>query len=272
GNGFGPLLEIVAEFLQSGLLALNRGLANHMEKVQLEYMEQFVTANWEDFNAHPDKRALAYLLARRLAKSLASEHIHELAGFLGEVLEKDAQPTTSTDLVHPMQLYIIPPIGSDFLTGDIVKGNVKGKDGLWVVLTPSCDLVTGRNRSVKAEYVQLAFCRPLSDFSEYTDWLNQPTAKKRREALQNLLGNNRRSGQSDRYHYLPGVFNIPHLVVDFQQVDHIPHAELKESTQPLASLDSPYAESLLGRYNRYCARFGTPDLDFSAVLKNLENK
>lgn len=131
-------------------------------------------------------------------------------------------------------------------------------------------MVTGRG-SVKAEYVQLALCRPLEQFDEYRDWREHPSASKKKQALEALLRNNRRSGQAERYHYLPGVFRIPHLIVDFQQINRVSHEALKAMDR-LASLDSPYAEALLGRYNRYSGRFGTPDLDIAEVLRDLESQ
>ncbi len=266
GGGLDRLIDAVQEFIDSGLLNLNRGLLRHVEKVQLDYMEGFVTARWSEFSTMVDKRSLAYLMARRLAMSLSSTYISELAKALGETAIDDEATTSANELVHRMQFYIMPPVSGDFLTGDIFEGEVKGRTGYWVLLTPSCDMVTGR---VKADFVHLAYCQPLTEFREYQDWTAQSSNTKKK-ALVELLKNNRASGQAERYHYLPGVAQIPHLIVDFKQVEYLPFAELKAmSPGRYTSLDSPYAEVLLARYNRFSARFGAPDLDTDEVLRSL---
>lgn len=273
GTGFEQLLNAVERFIESGLLALNRGLSRHVETIQLEYMEGFVGKHWPSFATLTDRRALAYLMARRLAMSLSRTHVDELAQALGEpFMEGDrTDGDNAGDLVHRMQYYIMPPVSQDFLAGDIIEGEIRGESGHRVILTPSCDMVTGRN-VVKADYVHLAFCLPLSTFKEYQDWEDQPNNTKKHEALQELLRNNRRGGQRERYHYLPGVFHIPHLVVDFQQIHFLPFNDLQAlKQQRVVSLDSPFAEALLSRYNRYNGRLGTPDLDVNEVIQHLRS-
>jgi len=295
GGGLKKLVDAVKGFVDSGLLELNRGLSQHIEKIQRDYMQDFVSPHWAEFAAQSDKRALAYLLARRLAVSLSTNYVGELAQILGESTTSSSINSTdiSMDVIHRMQAYIIPPIAVDFQTGDILQGEARGESGYWVVLTPSCDLVTDRKaknkqtlddlevqpntRSTdekkifsecKAEYVHLAYCEALIEFDEYKHWKAEPEKKRKREQLEALLRNSRTIGQCDRYHYLPGVFDMPHLVVDFQKILYIPYGTLGTMIRK-ASLDSPYAESLLSRYNRYYARIGTPDLNLAEILTDL---
>jgi hypothetical protein len=86
--------------------------------------------------------------------------------------------------------------------------------------------------------------------------------------LQDLLRNNRRDSQSERFFLLPGALSLPDLVVDLQhlvalQRDHMGGLER------LASLDSPFAEALLARFARYFGRLGTPGLDVAVLLQRL---
>jgi hypothetical protein len=208
--------------------------------------------------------------------SLSSTHIDELARALGDTdiaakNNNDNSPEES-ELVQRMQYYIMPPVSKDFLSGDIIEGEFGEKHSYWVVLTPSCDMVTGRNVQ-KADYVLMALCRPLNSFPEYAAWRTQPDSNNKRKDLEALLKNNRRTGgQSDRYHYLPGVFDLPHLIVDFQQMQNILFDELQTLKQSrIASLDSPYAEAIVSRYNRYSGRVGTPDLDIGEVILHLQS-
>jgi hypothetical protein len=108
------------------------------------------------------------------------------------------------------------------------------------------------------------------------DWTASPTTKKKKDGVRRILTNRREAlkdkgiGSEDRYHYLPGVWDIPHLVVDFQALEHVQLTTLKAMTC-LAALASPFAESLAARFGRYISRFGTPDLNIDAVLTSLQS-
>lgn len=274
GTGFDPLLNAIQSFIDSGLLQLNKGLVRHLEIAQLNYMQNFVALHWDTFSSLPDRRALAYLLTRRLAASLTAGDVNGFAEALGAMPLTDtdtdsANISEAADVVHRMHYYIMPPVSTDILAGDIVQHMEGDKSIYRVVLTPSCDMVTGRG-ATKAQHVVLACCERLEEFQEYQEWIEDPSSSKRKEALKSILKNNRKvkNTQPDRYHYLPGVFYLPHLVVDFQQIDRISFVEL-QSLSRIASLDSPYAEALLSRYNRYINRLGTPDLDLEDIINSL---
>src|SRR5262249_43606854 len=151
--------------------------------------------------------------------------------------------------------------------GDIYHGQIREHNGYWILLTPSCDMVTGRG---KAELVLLARCLPLTEQAEYQQWrdtLPEPSSTIRRR-LQDLLRNNRRDSQSERFFFLPGVLSLPDLIVDFQQLEALQREHMHE-LERLASLDSPFAEALLARFTRYFGRLGTPDLDVTVLLQRL---
>ena len=91
------------------------------------------------------------------------------------------------------------------------------------------------------------------------------TTKKKK--LKSLLSNNRSNGhQPERFYFLPGALDLPDLVVDFQQLVTLPREQMEEDLKRLASLDSPFAETLLTRFSRYFGRLGTPDLDLGVVF------
>jgi hypothetical protein len=64
---------------------------------------------------------------------------------------------------------------------------------------------------------------------------------------------------------------LPDLVVDLQQLESIRVEKLADH-DAIASLDSPYAESLLAKFARYYGRLGTPDIDKEIVLERLRAK
>jgi len=264
-EGLPRLLEVVRSIFATHLPAVNRALLRHLETVQRDYMWDFVAMHWEQFGDTPDPTALAYLLARRLAMSLSGPGIQQLVRDLGD-------PTGSAVVegrVHPMQYYVMPPVEPAPLAGDLYQGQIGEQTGHWVLLTPSCDLITGRE---KAEWVLLARCLPLIEQAEYQKWqagLPEPSRTADRK-LQALVQNNRQDGQRERFYFLPGALTLPDLVVDFQQLMTLPREQV-DNLERLASLDSPFAEALLARFIRYFGRLGTPDLNVEVVLSWLRS-
>lgn len=258
-----PLLAAIQNIFMSHLPAVNRALIRHLETVQRDYMWEFVAKHWEQFGSTADHTALAYLLARRLAISLSGPRIQQLAQDLGDTTGVGV----TEGLVHPMRYYVVPPVEKSPLAGDLYHGQVEDQSGYWVLLSPSCDLVTGRE---KAEWVLLAPCLPLAEQTAYQKWqtgLSQPSNTTTRK-LRSLLQDNREDGQRERFCFLPGAITLPDLVVDFQQLVTLLGAQMTTLGR-LASLDSPFAEALLARFGRYFGRLGTPDLDLEVILSRL---
>ena len=157
------LLDSLSSIFATRLPAVNRALIRHLETIQRDYMWDFVANHWEQFGDTSDHTSLAYLLARRLATSLSGSGIQQLAQELG-----DSTGTAVTEgHVHPMRYYVIPPVELAPLAGDIYQGQVGEHNGYWALLTPSCDMVTGRE---KADMVLLARCLPLTEQVEYQQW------------------------------------------------------------------------------------------------------
>jgi len=260
-----PLLEAVRNIFATRLPTVNRALIRHLETVQRDYMWEFVAKHWERFGDTADRTALAYLLARRLAMSLSGPGIQQLAQDLGDTTGVGA----TEGLVHPMQYYMMPPVEKSPLAGDLYRGQIGDQNGYWVLLSPSCDLVMGRE---KAEWMLLARCLPLTEQTEYQGWqtgLLQPSGTVERR-LRDILRNNRQGGQAERFYFLPGAMTLPDLVVDFQQLVTLPR-ERMTTLERLASLDSPFAEALLARFARYFGRLGTPDLDLEVIINRLRS-
>lgn len=259
-----PLLEAVKSIFATRLPNVNRALIRHLETVQRDYMWGFVAEHWEQFGDTPDRVSLAYLLARRLALHLSGQGIQQLAQELGD----PSAPMIANGLIHPMRYYVMPPIESAPLAGDLYEGQVGNRDGYWVLLTPSCDLVIGRER---AEFVLVARCVSLTEQEEYKKWQSQlpKPSETSTDNLELLLKNNR-SKQPERFYFLPAALMLPDLVVDLQQLETLPRNQIN-SLKRLASLDSPFAEALLARFSRFFGRLGTPDLDPEVVITKLKS-
>jgi len=228
-------------------------------------MWDFVARNWEKFGDTLDRTSLAYLLARRLAKSLDGPGIQELAERLGD----STKIMCSEDNVHPMRYYIVPPLGIRPMAGDVIKEEDGTKTQYMVLITPSCDFVQG-----KVDHMLFAYCTPLREIKEYIDWENNqdnPDQKYINKLLPFV------TDKKDRFFFLPSVFNIPDLIVDYQKIAKREPKEFDRLTKDgkltcIASLDSPYCENLCARFSRYFGRLGTPDLNEKLIIENLKRQ
>ena len=252
------LADLVRGSFATRLPALNRALRRMVEDEQRRYMWDFVSKHWETLQEVGDHTAVAYLLARRLARSISGQGIVAMAHALGENVEA----LVPSGDIHPVEIYLQPPLGDqELLAGDILKGCAGGRDGWWLTLTPSCDLVNVPGRKKKAEFVLLAVADALPDHAFFQGWIAAEPGKDK-SAMQRVEGlvKQKTGGQDDRWLYLPAALAVPHLVVDMQRLVSIPCDEAKALRQ-VASLDSPFAEEAVNRFNRYYGRIGTPNFD-----------
>lgn len=249
-------IEKVKEEVRRVLATRLPALARRVEEVQRTYMWDFVSAHWKDFQQPADQADVAYLLARRLAIALEAE-AGKLAAEIGGASEIPAAPRKA----HPMVMYVVPSMGPHPLAGDIVSEVFEGVEMYWLILTPSCDFA-----QTKANHVTLAKCERLVDREEFKNWSQKKDASAI-QRLESLIGD----GRGDRFKFLPRAFFIPDLVVDFQQLRTLGFESLKNFKQ-VATLDSPFAESVVARFSRYFNRLGTPDLDKAVVINRLPVK
>ena len=248
------LRDSIGAVFDSELPSISRLLGLHLDDIVRGFMIDFVEANWVDLMTPAGKADLAYLLVRRLARSLDATFIR---GLLAE-----ADPETSG--VHPSRLFVMPPDGP-LTTGDIVKTG----DGSWaIVLTPACDFVL-RKEVRKAEFVMTATCVPLQATPQFVKWSSSgsnDSARKLKELIENKPG-----AHLDRFYFLPAAWGTPALVVDLQQLHSVPYSTAAGYGRA-ASLDDPYAQAVVAQLGRFFGRMGTPDLDTEAVWEKLQHQ
>jgi CheY-like chemotaxis protein len=251
-SGGAGLREEITKVFDSKLPSLNRSFANHVDDEYRKFMIGFVEKHWDELSGSEHRGDLAYLMVRRLARSLDSTVIPDMAGV--EVALNEA-------MVHPTRLYIMPPL-DELRTGDLIQDT---ENNWFVVLTPSCDLVI-RRENPKASHVLMASCDLLADTKEYKDWRDGASATVSGK-LKNLIGN--KTDPRDRYYFLPAAWDSPDLVIDLQRLQSIKFDKLKNFTR-VATLDDPYAQSVIAQFGRYSGRVGTPDVNTSSVKERLE--
>jgi CheY-like chemotaxis protein len=275
------ILEVIEEarkIFESGIPAINRGLIRLLEEVQRNYLWSFTEEYGKYHNGSlPDGATLSYLLTRRLAAFVSgAEGITQLAqnikdwGVQMEVAEAQSK-------VNPLRCYIMPSLASTPRTGDIYKHDNQQGSAYLIVLSPTCDLVHG-----KIKQVLMASCRSLEEQQEFRSWKKElernsdpKKIDEKLSSLKALISNNRdkRYGLRDAAFFLPAALGLPNLIVDFRDLITLKAEELDpanpKSLRRIASLDSPFAESLLSRYIQFSGRIGTPDLHIDGILHSL---
>lgn len=253
--GLPSLLAEIESLFATRVPQMHRALANHLDHSLRDYMWDFVVKNWNVLSPIASTPEFVRVLIQRLAISFSMSGV---GAVVGEVFPEMAGKPVADDTIHPAEFYIKPPIGNDPVLGDLRASKAGGAIQYWVVLWPTCDMVSVAGRVPKTDKVLCARSTPLSTFKEYTDYAaNQSGGTKKR--LIALLKNTRDT-TPDRFHFLPGLCDIPDLVVDFQDLA-FPLLNDVRAWPSLGSLRSPQAEALSARFERYRNRIGTPDLD-----------
>jgi len=261
-GGLSRLGQTIREIFALRIPQTHRALAQHFDSALREYMWGFVLENWSRLRGLIDRPDFVRLLLHRLAAQFSREGVESI---VEKLYPGTSMRTPEGHMAHPTEYYIKPPIGTNPQLGDIRRLE---KD-LFVVVWPSCDLVL-RGESCKVERALCARALPLADYPEFKEWLSERGSSGKRKALEALMKNNRQSarGQSERVHFLPSAWDIPASIVDFQDLRHVEMAELR-GAECLATVASPFAESIGTRFIRYLGRLGTPDLDIEACIDAL---
>jgi CheY-like chemotaxis protein len=262
-DGLKALHTEVERIFKTKVPQMHRAIVNHVDRVLCRYMWGFVVQEWPALKEIADKPEFLRLLVQRLALSFVREGIEET---ISEVFggAKDHPPP---DRVHPAEFYIKPPIGSDPVLGDIRSRQHSEEKEFLVVLWPTCDMVSTHGRTPKTEIVLCARAFRLETFPEAKKYGENQT-KSTYDQLESLLDNDRKKhlGSPDRFHFLPGILDIPNLVIDFQALEILPFKDV-QALSSSGSLASPFAELLGSRFDRYRGRIGTPDLDYDLVIR-----
>ncbi|WP_433403879.1 hypothetical protein [Streptomyces sp. CA-146814] len=277
------LVNAVKAAFDSGLPIAVRGLADHVREVTREYLWD-ISKQWASLGGYDAEEKTTFLVARltrSLELTLSLDGDDRLRGPVGRAL---ASPSNW----HPSRIYVIPPIGENFDTGDLLLHGVSQR--YWVQLTPGCDLANG-----KADRHLLVAAAPLLEVDPFRAWsMIEPEwkgienavtprsgwsreEKERRAKLKKssseLRAESRRIilGRHDRYFHLPQFFTVPDLLIDLQHVKTPTESEMCEYTR-ISGLASPWPQVLVNRYNRQTGRMGFDDPDADAVLERISRE
>ncbi|HEY2471855.1 MAG TPA: hypothetical protein VGI45_28985 [Terracidiphilus sp.] len=263
-SGLTALAAEIEALFETKIPQMHRAITHHLDRALRDYMWEFVVQNWKSLSEIAGKPEFLRVLIQRLAISFSASGIDTV---VSEVFPDVNEHRVAEDKVHPAEVYVKPPIGIDPVLGDVRLKMVGTDPEYWIVLWPTCDMVSTGGRVPKTSKALCVRAGLLSAFKECQDYTNSESGGTRKRLM--ALLKNERDVTPDRYHFLPGLCDVPDLVADFQDLDHIPLIDVK-GWRCVASLRSPHAESLSVRFERYRNRIGTPDLDNEIVMKRLK--
>lgn len=191
----------------------------------------------------------------KLLEVSGTEHIEELSEGLMVQLAITRLTSyllnspTNSEQFCPESIFIYPPFEKDYLlAGDFIQ-SIKDKT-IWLVLSPSCDLVFSNARKVKVERVLLLRC-----YNDYKDVpstsINEVTNKARRNTIKILKCHS-------------GIFGSDSILISFKDYQTFPYLEIVDEIKTggwkiLSSLATPYREDLQNLFIRDLSRIGTPE-------------
>lgn len=265
GDAYDGLKEQIEELLKTDYIKLKSQVIAITNETIRSFFWNFVQPNKKLMAKIEDEASLSYILLRRLATTLSKDRIKDF-------IQDDK---ISKDSSHPMEFYIFPPLPGEYETGEIV-GSKKDKK-VYVILTPSCDLVLRSNNTRKVEKILLIEAMQFSEFEDYKNFkelyakTEKTDAEKKSMAtaggnLKSLMKNNK---AGDRYFFLPMTPFLDASIIDFQQKKLVLYTELVNDFNRVARLDDPFAQSMVSSFTRYYNRIGFPDLDIDFTMNKL---
>ncbi len=170
------------------------------------------------------------------------------------------------EIIACWEQYLYPAAGSHLLTGDIIKRSGTTQTDPadhYIVLTPSCDLVSSGTRKPKVDEVLTARCTDvdeiLSDISANSNTDRDKLTDKIRSFLTRGFG----------YTYLalpelPGV--IPAMMANLKNLELIKLNKIGNDNHSqycrIVSVDSPFREMVTWAYIQIAGRPGLPNRNF----------
>lgn len=290
GESYEELIEEIKRLTKHNLPFLKDNIHEHIENEFKSFFWNVIHEENKKFIPDADDYSLGYMLLRNLADSLSKEKIKDIIG----------DDVITSDKIHPMEFYLYPTDSKKrFENAEIIKKKDTGD--VYVILTPSCDFVSGAGRKRKAEYVLLATAVRLEETSEYKEYIKVRDLQKRIDEIdqslcqdnikniedannlkkerqnnaQKILNNTAsfkqflKSSKSDRFFFLPRTPFVENRVIDFQKQVMVSFDSLNDNYKRLAKLDSPFAQSMIAQFIRYYNRIGFPDIDAEYVIGHL---
>ncbi|MFA7003492.1 MAG: hypothetical protein WC429_05590, partial [Verrucomicrobiia bacterium] len=178
--------------------------------------------------------------------------------------------------MHDWEQYIIPALGSDLLTGDLLRNitsEPKDATSYRLVLSPSCDMATGEGRKPLAN-ILVAKCGEIAGFLKGAQ-LDGLTEEKLRKRLPAILTRDQ-CGGCIPLPELPGLVSvIPVMAASLKELELIQRESIGNASGAginylrVASVDSPFRERIAWAYLQVSGRPGMPESDPAAFIDSI---
>ena len=169
--------------------------------------------------------------------------------YLLQLLEEDDKPR------YPEEVYIYPHLSDEITTGSIVRE--KTTNGLFVVLSPACDLVIRKDDVFKTDrilFVEIEEEREIVE--DALDGIRKQSKIKRE--LVAVANNNHRI----YYHRLPKTDFFDGGFLNFRKVNALTKGEFDEKfEEPSIQISPFFVKDIVARFSSFYARQGQPDID-----------
>lgn len=161
--------------------------------------------------------------------------------------------------------YVIPALGTDPLTGDVLRireAEWTDPTAFRVILSPSCDLVSGRNEAS----VLVAKCSTIASLRQRLQL--SPNVQRAAERIRTTVLT---TGHWSGFLPLPEFpSRIPLMVANLKDLEILPYTAIRpapgavEQFERVASIDSPFREEVAWAFLSTIARPGMPERDLTA--------
>lgn len=217
-----------------------------------------------------NKDVVARLTARYVVDALEEN--------LAKAIESALNVRIPHEKADSVDFYHVPRRLDSIAAGYILREPDESQ--LWVVVTPTCDLVDSGGRVPKCDRPLLIPVRDVKNLPLLVEWKEKAAALRQYEEerqgqqpnrelkdKQKHVGDLERRiwefvelrNPSLRYYYLPPLLNlIPQGYLDFQEIGSAKLSDLKR-WKTVAAISSPFAEHLQSKFSGYLGRIGVPE-------------
>lgn len=194
-----------------------------------------------------------------------------------DVVHQAARRRLAASLDHPVVMgrqlnaweqYVFPPVSSDIQLGDILRLKEGDQDpqNYRVVLTPSCDLVRSNKRNAKVENVLVAQCFPVAEVPSMIGLGGELSKAVSKSQFREILS----VGYGRSLILFPALDqHIPSMAANLKKLQLIPLEDVDAQYEVVASVDSPFRETIAWAYVQTAARPGLPDRNIESWQKEI---
>jgi hypothetical protein len=197
------------------------------------------------------------ILIKNIMPKKSNERTEIFTRLIKRRLAASMDSMVSNDAINAWEIYLYPCLGYNFLTGDILKKKRTDKNdpsSYRIILSPSCDLQLEEGRK-HIERVKVACFKKIN--------LVFNKNQLRESTLRDISPK-----QYLFFHKLEGIF--PHMICDFKDLEIINFDDLNKKYERIASVDSPFRESIVWADLTINNRLGLPDRNCNKWLNSIK--